>query len=209
MIEHEIDGLLRRRIEYSAKDYEGGSRSLDFTTLLNEKENQIVELEKRIQNLEARLKIANVREVELENKIVALKTENLTLRDKSYTGEKLEQALKREAAYDQALKDLETYRGNFAAAVSLWNLQLSQLNAKYPNERFTLNADLSNLLQKSGVVAYNTNGFTTIETNTHKTVEVAVQDSRTKHLIYLLATNLRRLSTKYPKLSSEFSPELA
>lgn len=133
LIEHELDGLLRRKIDYSSTDSEGRSRSLDFTTLLNEKENQIVELEKRIQNLEARLKIANTREIELENKIVALKTENLTLRDKSYTGEKLEQALKREAAYDQAQKDLETYRGNFAAAVSLWNLQLSQLSAKYPN----------------------------------------------------------------------------
>jgi hypothetical protein len=44
LIEHEIDGLLRRRIEYSGKDYEGGSRTLDFTNLLNEKENQIVEL---------------------------------------------------------------------------------------------------------------------------------------------------------------------
>lgn len=68
---------------------------------------------------------------------------------------------------------------------------------------------MSNLLLKSGVVAYNSNGFTTIETQSNKTIEVAVQDSRTKHLIYLLATNLRRLSDKYPKLSSEFSPELA
>lgn len=117
--------------------------------------------------------------------------------------------MKREAAYDQAQKDLETYRGNFAAAVSLWNLQLSQLSARYPNEKFTLTPELSNLLQRSGVAAYNVNGFTTIETFTNKTVEVAVQDSRTKHLIYLLATNLRRLSSKYPKLSSEFSPELA
>ena len=33
--EHELDGLLRRRIEYSAKDFEGGTRNLDFTTLLN------------------------------------------------------------------------------------------------------------------------------------------------------------------------------
>ena len=44
LFEHELDGLLRRRIEYSAKDFEGGTRNLDFTTLLNEKENQIVEL---------------------------------------------------------------------------------------------------------------------------------------------------------------------
>lgn len=44
LVEHELDGLLRRRIEYSSKDYESGTRTLDFTNLLNEKENQIVEL---------------------------------------------------------------------------------------------------------------------------------------------------------------------
>lgn len=37
LFEHELDGLLRRRIEYSSKDYEGGTRNLDFTSLLNEK----------------------------------------------------------------------------------------------------------------------------------------------------------------------------
>lgn len=31
----------------TGKDFEGGTRNLDFTTLLNEKENQIVELEKK------------------------------------------------------------------------------------------------------------------------------------------------------------------
>lgn len=53
---------------------------------MNEKENQIVELEKKIQNLEERLRRATAREIELENKIVLLKADNLTLRDKSYTG---------------------------------------------------------------------------------------------------------------------------
>lgn len=35
LFEHELDGLLRRRIEYSGKDFVGGTRNLDFTTLLN------------------------------------------------------------------------------------------------------------------------------------------------------------------------------
>ena len=35
LFENELDGLLRRRIEYSAKDFEGGTRNLDFTNLLN------------------------------------------------------------------------------------------------------------------------------------------------------------------------------
>jgi hypothetical protein len=33
-----------------------------------------------------------------------------------------------------------------------------------------------------------------------KTVEIPVQDARTKHLIHLLATNYKKLFTKYPKL---------
>lgn len=65
LFEHQLDGLLRRRIEYSAKDFEGGTRNLDFTNLLNEKENQIVELEKKIQNLEERLRRSSAREIEL------------------------------------------------------------------------------------------------------------------------------------------------
>jgi chromosome segregation ATPase len=45
---------------------------MDYTNLLNEKENQIVELEKKINNLEERLRRAAARETELENHIVAL-----------------------------------------------------------------------------------------------------------------------------------------
>lgn len=58
LLEHEIDGLLKRRINYTAKE---GDRTLDYTGILNEKENQIVELEKKIQNLEERLRRASLR----------------------------------------------------------------------------------------------------------------------------------------------------
>jgi hypothetical protein len=67
LIEHEIDGLLKRKINYTVKDSQGGSRSLDYTNILNEKENQIVELEKKIQNLEERLRRASKRESDLED----------------------------------------------------------------------------------------------------------------------------------------------
>lgn len=58
LLEHELDGLLKRKINYTAKE---GERVLDYTGLLNEKENQIVELEKKIQNLEERLRRASLR----------------------------------------------------------------------------------------------------------------------------------------------------
>jgi len=61
LLEHEIDGLLKRRINYSLKDQEGGHRTLDYTSILNEKENQIIELEKKIQNYEERLRRVTAR----------------------------------------------------------------------------------------------------------------------------------------------------
>ncbi|CAM6002082.1 unnamed protein product [Sphagnum balticum] len=208
LIEHELEGLLRRRIDYYSRDFEGGHRNLDFTNLLNEKENQIVELEKKIQNFEERLRRATAREIELENKIVALKAENLTLRDKSYTGEKLEEGVRREQKYEQALKDLEAYRANFASAASIWKSQVSKINAKYPNERFDLEGDITSILQRSSVQTFSVNSVVTVEVHTDKTVEVPVQDSRTKHLIHLLATNLKNLSNKYPKLLTELDAQL-
>jgi hypothetical protein len=62
LLEHEIEGLLKRRISFSVKDQEGGHRTMDYTGILNEKENQIVELEKKIQNLEERLRRSSKRE---------------------------------------------------------------------------------------------------------------------------------------------------
>ena len=46
---------------------------MDYTGILNEKENQIVELEKKIQNLEERLRRASKRENELEDEVVRLR----------------------------------------------------------------------------------------------------------------------------------------
>jgi hypothetical protein len=42
-----------------------------------------------------------------------------------------------------------------------------------------------------------------------RTVEVPVQDARTKHLIHLLAYELKNLFMHYPKLQGEIDPRLA
>jgi len=64
LLEGEIEGLMKRRIDFSSKNADG-SRSLDYTGVLNEKENQLVELEKKINNLEERLRKSTAREFEL------------------------------------------------------------------------------------------------------------------------------------------------
>lgn len=71
LAECEVEGLLKRRIHYSVKD-SNGERVLDYSVLLNEKENQVVELEKKIQNLEDRLRRNAEREQQLEEHVVRL-----------------------------------------------------------------------------------------------------------------------------------------
>ena len=203
LFEHELDGLLRRRIEYSGKDFEGGTRNLDFTTLLNEKENQIVELEKKIQNLEERLRRASAREIELENRIAQLNAEVLSLKDRSLTGEKLNIAIQLQTDNERLTKEIETLKANFASAASIWKNQVSVISRKYPNERFDLDAEINSLLQRTNVRTYNVSGIETIEVKSERTVEVPVLDVRTKGLIHLFASSLKTLSTKYPKLYTE------
>jgi len=80
---------------------------------------------------------------------------------------------------------------------------LTRLTSKYPTERADLDFEITNILQRTNVTVYNVNGVETVDVFSEKTVQVPVQDSRTKHLIHLLATNLKTLSAKYPKLLTE------
>lgn len=50
LLEGELDGLMKRKINVGGGD--GSGRVLDYDLLMNEKENQLVELEKKIENLE-------------------------------------------------------------------------------------------------------------------------------------------------------------
>jgi hypothetical protein len=52
---------MKRKIEYSVKDQQGGHRVMDYTVLLNEKENELIELNKKINNLEERLRRTTAR----------------------------------------------------------------------------------------------------------------------------------------------------
>lgn len=132
-----------------------------------------------------------------------MKAENIQLRDKTFTGDRLYNALQKEADLEKTRRELETLKNNFASAASVWKNQLSRLVSKYPNERADLDFEITNVLQRTGVNAYNLNGVEIVEVHSEKTVQVPVQDSRTKHLIHLLATNLKTLSAKYPKLLTE------
>lgn len=67
-------------------------------------------------------------------------------------------------------REISTLRANFASAASIWANQLEQIKGKYPQERFSLSPEITSLLQKSSVQAYNVSGVETIEIRSEKTV---------------------------------------
>jgi chromosome segregation ATPase len=99
-----------------------------------------VELEKKIQNLEERLRRASAREIELENRISQLNAEILSSKDRGLTGQKLDIALQLQTDNERLTKEIEILKANFASAASIWKNQVSVISRKYPNDRFDLDA---------------------------------------------------------------------
>jgi hypothetical protein len=139
----------------------------------------------------------------LENRIAQLNAENLSLRDKSLTGEKLSLAIQLQADNERLVQEIETLRGNFASAASIWKSQVQIVNKKYPSERFDFDVEINSLLQRTNVQTHLVSGIETVEVRTEKTVEVPVMDVRTKGLIHLFASALKNLSARYPKILTE------
>jgi hypothetical protein len=72
LLESEIEGLLKRRIDYTVRDSNGGERVLDYSTLLTEKENQVDLLSRQVASLEEKLRRSNKRELELEARLAQM-----------------------------------------------------------------------------------------------------------------------------------------
>ena len=293
LLENQIEGLMRQNFFYE-KTNEKGTRVLDYAALINEKENQVVELEKKITNIEGhfRMKDQRIRELEAEieklhgiilskNKIIeqlensgkyysdssssdratnelknlikklqsleqrgcsmqqldgAVESWILTLPEESSLKEKLKIAELRYATEDK-------YRTSMMRKLSeISNIYKSQIDQIKTNSRVNVDYDprITNPLglsvggahgaqSKDGMWALlsGANGKTTSTGsmnydlmsdmwNTYsrdwshvRTVEVPVQDARTKALIHKLAKELNRLTIKYPALNKEISSELS
>jgi hypothetical protein len=199
LLEHELDGLLRRKINYTVQG-EGG-RVLDYSGILNEKENQIIELEKKIQNLEEKLRRASKREGELEDEIVRLKGTFKSISNPNVSKADIDKLLTGYLEY-QALEDkFSKLKAQFSSVGGLLRTQFSTLRSS--GAKLDLEANINTLLNSEGLEIVSLNGVAHITNYREKVVEVPVQDARTKHLIHLLAVQLKKYVDKYPKLREE------
>ena len=272
---------------------------MDYTGLLNEKENQLVELEKKIQNLEERLRRATMREKELEDEIVRLHSALKAVDKPNCSRQDIEKILQISTESRTALENFQRLQGQIAAFASLSQAQFEKLRqsgirCEYENE---LNALMSSAAGKnyvglggaigsdgkvsttySGVIgginflpgthavggssvlavggggivsghvtssnisrtggstaivgdgtiggiiggagggvggivggaleASIVNGVVHLTDYRDRIVEVPVQDSRTKHLVHMLAVQMKKYFDKYPKLINECDTRL-
>jgi len=325
LLEGEIGGLLKRKINIEARDQQGGTRIMDYTGLINEKETQVIELEKKINNLEERLRRASARELELENKITELfadlrRKEEIILakndvimaevsasnafreafnrlkknidtnrskigdlervifdgvvipegnfeirsdvltkdgassRSGSYQGTSQDQKNKLQMIQlfreferlnnstgitdGEAEKILESFligfngmrikesvskaierrkieedyirlKEQFQVAVGIYQNQIERLKRDNPNIRIDVETRLFDMLKDMKLNVFKMSGDVVhLERFSERTIEVPVQDSRSKHLLHLLTIQMKKFTSKYPKLADEMDVRL-
>ena len=102
-------------------------------------------------------------------------------------------------------KVLSTFN-NYAALVNS-RIEEIDLEGDIQNQFKLLKKEIKSINVKEGLELQVIEGWISMVSDV-KTVEVPVQDSRTKHLIALLGLEMRKLVEKYPKLRAEVSSGL-
>jgi hypothetical protein len=90
--------------------------------------------------------------------------------------------------YVRLTEELNALQDKFAAAAALWNGQLRTLRDRYPRDAFELDNGITNLLQSANIRASVVDRVLQVEKLVDRTVEIPVQDIKTKSLIQHLTT---------------------
>lgn len=195
---------MKRKVNSTTADSNG--RVLDYDLLMNEKEVQIVELEKKIQNLEEKLRRASKREGELEDEIVRLTSVIKSIQNPNITKLDLEKCCVGAIQFTSLQEKYDRLRSQLLSFGSIYKTQVDKLRStgvKFENE-----ATLEQLLRSENLQVSIVSGVATLIETHERVIEVPIQDSRTKHLIHMLAVQMKKYFEKYPKLRNECDTRL-
>ena len=91
-------------------------------------------------------------------------------------------------------EDYLRLKQQFQAAVSIHQSQLEKLRRDNPGIRIDLDNRLFEMLRDQRLNVYNVRGDVHLERFSQRTIEVPVQDARTKHLIHMLAVQMKKFT---------------
>lgn len=106
-------------------------------------------------------------------------------------------------------EDYERLQQQFGAAVGIFQSTLEKVRSQNSNIRIDTDPQIFSMLKEHKINVYKTSGDVLhLERFSERTVEVPVQDARTKHLLHLFATQMKMFTGKYPKLIQEMDTRL-
>lgn len=86
---------------------------------------------------------------------------------------------------------------------------IDRFRRENPNLRVDIDGKVFDVLKDHKIAIFKTAGdIVHLERFSERTIEVPVQDARTKHLIHLLAVQMKKFCGKYPKLLDEMDGRL-
>ncbi len=97
-------------------------------------------------------------------------------------------------------------RGQLLSFGSLYKTQMDKLRTQ--GTRIENELSIDTLLRGENIQTVVANGIVSVVEIKEKVIEVPIQDARTKHLIHLLAVQMKKNFDKYPKLREECDTRL-
>ena len=98
-------------------------------------------------------------------------------------------------------------RTTFETVMGVWNKQMRDISAKYPEDRWKIDQGILDKIQNYRFEALHFNDFAFLELRADKSTEI-VQEKNTLEIIKLFAVNLKRLTDKYPQLKKELDEKI-
>jgi len=106
-------------------------------------------------------------------------------------------------------EDYLRLKDQFGVSVGIFQGLIERLKKENPGLRIDIDQRVFDILKDHRISVYKTGGdIVHLERFSERTVEVPVQDARTKHLIHLLAVQMKKFCGKYPKLMDEMDVRL-
>lgn len=108
--------------------------------------------------------------------------------------------------YEKISEKYDNLRGQLQSFGSLFKTQIEKLRSQ--GVKFENEATLDSLLRGENIQTSVANGVVSVVETRDKVIEVPIQDARTKHLIHMLAVQMKKNFDKYPKLRDECDARL-
>ena len=181
LLEHQIEGLMKKKINYTSVD-EKGTRFLDYTTMLNEKENEIIALNKKIENYENKNDSNKKREDALKKEVNRLSDALKALENPNITKEQVSDLLLINADAVQLNKQAANNKKKVETTSKVLKTHMNDLKLK--GVKVESEDQINKIIEEDVNMDINvTEGLVHIVETQEVVIEKPIQDEKTQELI--------------------------